>query len=122
MVWDNLPAYDGGSLVSYQVTERNATPDYVALEIQKDEQTVGDTQTISYTFTNVEPMSFTVTKKWNPTDSAPEAAEVSAGLYRTTDAAQDVYKRQGSTCAGAIRARRTRRCRPPPCSTSSSSG
>lgn len=88
VVWDNLPAYDGGSLVSYQVTERNATPDYVALEIQKDEQTVGDTQTISYTFTNVEPMSFTVTKKWNPTDSAPEAAEVSAGLYRTTDAAQ----------------------------------
>ena len=87
-VWKDLPVALPGSLLDadgktqYRVVE--TVPDGY---VQEDmEESVDGENVYTYTFTNVEAVDFTVTKRWHVEDPANEIQTVTVQLYRTTNA------------------------------------
>lgn len=86
-VWKDLPVALPGSMLidgktQYRVVE--TVPDGY---VQEDmEESVDGENVYTYTFTNVEAVNFTVTKRWHVEDPANEIQTVKVQLYRTTNA------------------------------------
>ena len=78
--WKNLPEKQNGENVFYSVEEASHTPEeyiYIHKDMSKDADAV------TYTFTNVAPTTFSVTKDWVGMDDP--SGEITVGLYRTTE-------------------------------------
>ena len=86
-VWKDLPVALPGSMLDadgktqYRVVE--TVPDGY---VQESEEKPSAENENTYTFTNVEAVDFTVTKRWHVEDSANEIQTVKVQLYRTTNA------------------------------------
>ena len=81
--WENLPMYKDSAEVTYQVVEKAFSPNtYINIhnDMSKDE----DADAVTYTFTNVAPTTFSVTKDWVGMETEPEQG-ITVGLYRTTE-------------------------------------
>lgn len=81
--WENLPMLKDGKEVTYQVVEKAFSPNtYINIhnDMSKDE----DADAVTYTFTNVAPTTFSVTKDWVGMETEPEQG-ITVGLYRTTE-------------------------------------
>lgn len=85
-VWEDLPVALPGSLLDadgktqYRVVE--TVPDGY---VQESEERSADGDVYTYTFTNVEAVNFTVTKRWHVEEQS-EIQTVKVQLYRTTNA------------------------------------
>lgn len=86
-VWKDLPEALPGSMLDadgktqYRVME-TVPPGYIQESMEEPSAENENT----YTFTNVEAVSFTVTKRWHVEDPANEIQTVTVQLYRTTNA------------------------------------
>lgn len=85
-VWKDLPVALPGSMLidgktQYRVME-SVPPGYIQESMEEPSAENENT----YTFTNVEAVSFTVTKRWHVEDPANEIQTVTVQLYRTTNA------------------------------------
>ncbi len=80
--WENLPMYKDSAEVTYQVVEKAFSPD-TYINIHKDIIVDEGTTAVTYTFTNVAPTTFSVTKDWVGMETEPEQG-ITVGLYRTT--------------------------------------
>lgn len=86
-VWEDLPVALPGSMLDadgktqYRVVE-TVPPGY----IQESAEEPSAENENTYTFTNVEAVNFTVTKRWHVEDPANEIQMVKVQLYRTTNA------------------------------------
>ena len=86
-VWKDLPVALPGSMLDadgktqYRVME-TVPPGYIQESMEEPSAENENT----YTFTNVEAVSFTVTKRWHVEDPANEIQTVTVQLYRTTNA------------------------------------
>ena len=81
--WENLPMYKDSAEVTYQVVEKAFSPD-TYINIHKDIIVDEGTTAVTYTFTNVAPTTFSVTKDWVGMETEPEQG-ITVGLYRTTE-------------------------------------
>lgn len=91
--WDGLPTSKAGAdgksaPVYYRVVELDQPAGYIELpakvETSFEGNAGGNTAVYTFTIANVQETSFSVEKTWNG-GTVPDGAEVSAGLYRTTD-------------------------------------
>lgn len=86
-VWEDLPVALPGSLLDadgktqYRVVE--TVPDGY---VQESAEPPSEGNGYTYTFTNVEAVDFTVTKRWHVEDPVNEIQTVKVQLYRTTNA------------------------------------
>lgn len=85
-VWEDLPVALPGSMLTdgktqYRVVE--TVPDGYVQESAEEPSAENEN---TYTFTNVEAVNFTVTKRWHVEDPANEIQPVKVQLYRTTNA------------------------------------
>ncbi len=79
--WKDLPMYKDNKEVTYQVVEKAFSPD-TYINIHNDMSK--DADAVTYTFTNVAPTTFSVTKDWVGMETEPEQG-ITVGLYRTTE-------------------------------------
>ncbi len=79
--WENLPEKQNGEKVSYRVEETSHSPEEY-INIHNDMSK--DADAVTYTFTNVAPTTFSVTKDWVGMETEPEQG-ITVGLYRTTE-------------------------------------
>lgn len=84
-VWEDLPVALPGSMLTdgkthYRVVE--TVPDGY---VQEDMEKSADGDVYTYTFTNVEAVDFTVTKRWHVEDPANEIQPVTVQLYRKVE-------------------------------------